>query len=348
MREKVMKRTTLGDVAELAGVSVATVSKALNERDGVSAEIRKRVRQAAEDSGYQRTSQRILLNMEVARITLVTVDDWACGYFYSSICAGFVKECRRIGIETETLLVSSDAATDLDAFRARIEKSEIECIALMGIDGSDIIEYIASRKLPAVLINGIDRQMTINSVTPDYRHGAWLATQHLLSHGHRDIIHVTHGYRESIRRKIDGFRDALEQFGVEFDAGIHVLDTGKHDNTFGAQEALEKLVERGPLSFTAIFCVTDLAAVSAIQTLQSAGYRVPGDISVVGFDDQPVCTLQQPALSTVRVDVSDLGRTGLTVMLDSFANPGRKVSRTEISVDLVSRGTVATRPAWLD
>jgi DNA-binding LacI/PurR family transcriptional regulator len=342
MHEKERKRTTLGDVAERAGVSVATVSKALNERGGVSAAIRKRVLRAAEDSGYQRSSQRILLNMEVGRVTLVTVSDWACDYFYGEICTGFVKECRRIGIETETLLVPPNAATNLTVFKDLIEKSDIECIALMGIDGPEILEYVSSGQIPAVLINGIDRHMTINSVAPDYRHGAWLATQHLLEHGHRDIVHLTHGYRESIRRKVDGFRDALEQSGIEFDRTKHVIDTGQHDNTFGARDAIDAVLKRGPLPFTAIFCVTDLAAISVIQTVQSAGYRVPRDVSVIGFDDQPICTLQQPALSTVRVEVSDLGRTGLYVMLEALGNPTRKISRTEISVELVPRGTVAT------
>ncbi|WP_332302714.1 LacI family DNA-binding transcriptional regulator [Rhizobium sp. GR12] len=327
---------TLKDIATEAGLSVAAVSKVLNNRGGVSQASRDRILQIMDQIGYKGRGGR--LNAAPSReATVLTLGRYAQNDgFYGEILAGIVEAGAREGVVIDVKVVS-DSDCDLppeQLFSGAMPKA----VLLLGVDGPPLIDSISRMGIPAVLINGMDRSMRLSSIAPDYHFGGWMATRHLLDLGHREILHVTHPYRESIRRRIDGFRNALEEADIAFDAERHILDLGTPMMLgIDARELVAKYLAKIKRPPTAMVCINDIVAIAAIQAVQAHGLSVPRDISVVGFDDLPVGAHSAPQLTTMRVDRRELGR--IAVGLLQHEGETQSVQRVSLGATLVQRGS---------
>lgn len=211
---------TLKDIAKAAGVSVAAVSKVLNNRGGVGDATRQRILSTIDDLGYNGRAGR---DASVGAATILTLEQYVTNdAFYGEILESIKAASLRAGLDIGISVYRT--ATDM---REAVQQGSVDGpVMLMGVDQPDIVDSVIAHKLSGVIVNGMDRTMQLTSVSPDYHFGAALATQHLLSLGHRHILHVTHPYRESIRRRIDGFRNALEEAGIDFDPERHLVDLG--------------------------------------------------------------------------------------------------------------------------
>lgn len=332
-------RVKLEDVAHAAGVSIPTVSKTLRNRGGVSPKIQLRVMNAVRETGYQRKAHYLETKLDLKTITLLSYVSYGSNdLFYGEIFKGIQDECQNIGLELNIVLASSPEEIDRDYLRRTLK--DVQALLLVGIDSGEILDTIVELGVTATIVNGYDRQMRIASVTPDYRFGGWQATKHLIDNGHCEIMHITHMHRDSMRRRFDGFRDALEDAGIPFDAKRHLIDTEFHIGDDGVENAMKALLAKGRPQCTAFFCVTDVCAVSVVQSLTKAGYRVPEDYSVFGFDDLPICQIFTPHISSVNIDRVGLGRTGVRLLGEQVSNSDQRVRRIELGVHLVERETV--------
>ncbi len=330
---------TLKDIAAEAGLSVAAVSKVLNNRGGVSQASRDRVLKIMEQIGYKGRGGR--LNAEPSReATVLTLGRYAQNDgFYGEILSGIIEAGAREGIAIDVKVVS-DSDCDLPPERL-FPATRPKALLLLGIDGPALIDSISGLGIPAVLINGMDRTMRLSGIAPDYHFGGWMATRHLLDLGHREILHITHPYRESIRRRIDGFRNALEESGIDFDARRHILDLGTPTMLgIDAREMIGSYLSRTKQPPTALVCINDIVAIAAIQAVQAHGLSVPDDISVVGFDDLPVGAHSAPPLTTMRVDRRELGR--IAVGLLQHEGETLSAQRVALGTTLVRRGSTST------
>ena len=218
-------------------------------------------------------------------------------------------------------------------------------VLLVGADHLNLIERLTKTGVPAVIINGMDRTMRLSSVSPDYHYGAWRATMHLLDKGHRDIIHVTHPYRESVRRRVDGFRNAIEETDICFNPSRHILDLGNPQNiSLAAGDVLDSWLNKGNKMPTAFFCVSDMVALGVMQALQKRGIKVPDEVSVVGFDGLAVSAHTSPALTSMQSDRAALGRIGVELLARHLSDPAALVQRITVGVDLVLRDST-TEPS---
>lgn len=332
-------KVKLEDVALAAGVSVPTVSKTLRNRGGVSSKIQLRVMDAVRQTGYQRKANYIETKLDLKTITLLSYVNYGSNdLFYGEIFKGIQEECADIGLDLNIVLVNEIEEIDREFFKENLDG--VEALLLVGIDELEILDMIVELGVTATIVNGYDRQMRIPSVTPDYRYGGWLATKHMLDQGHRNVMHITRMHRDSIRRRYDGFRDALDDAGIEFDRDTHLIDTGTRGGNLGVERVMKQLLAKGRPDCTAFFCVTDVVAVSVVQSLTKAGYRVPEDFSVFGFDDLPICQLFTPHISTMNIDRNGLGRTGVRLLSEQVSKPDQRVRRIELGVSLVTRDTV--------
>lgn len=336
-------KVKLEDVALAAGVSVPTVSKTLRNRGGVSSKIQLRVMDAVRETGYQRKANYLETKLDLKTITLLSYVNYGGNdLFYGEIFKGIQEECTDIGLDLNIVLVNSIDEIDHDFFKESLDG--VEALLLVGIDERPVLDLISELGITATIVNGYDREMRIPSVTPDYRYGGWQATKHMIDHGHRDIVHITYMFRDSMRRRFDGFRDALADAKITFDADKHLIDTGTRGSNLGVGVVMEKLLAKGRPDCTAFLCVTDVTAVSVVQSLTKAGYRVPEDFSVFGFDDLPICQMFTPHISTMNIDRIGLGRTGVRLLSEQVSKPDQRVRRIELGVTLVERDTVG-RPA---
>jgi DNA-binding LacI/PurR family transcriptional regulator len=326
---------TLKDIAEAAGVSVAAVSKVLNNREGVGEATRARVLGIMDELGYRGRSGRM---GQMEAVQLLTLEQYVANdAFYGDILAAITAASGSVGLDIG-LTVHRNLADIAAAVRGGAVDGPV---LLMGVDHPDIVEALCSRKLPAAIVNGMDRTMRLPSVSPDYHFGAWAATRHLIELGHSKILHVTHPYRESIRRRIDGFRNAMEEAGLGFAPEHHLLDLGTPANiSLAAKDVVLARLQQGDLP-TALFCMNDMVAIGAMQAVQSMGLSVPDDISIIGFDGLPLGGYATPQLSSVRSDRAALGRIGVALLAEKLATPTAATQRVTVGVELLKRKSTA-------
>ena len=326
---------TLKDIALAAGASVAAVSKVLNNREGVGAETRERIARIARELGYRGRGGRAAAH-GLEQATIVTLDRYVMNdAFYGAIIAGILSHGNAAGIEVNVAVVSGTGSRWL---HSRFPEELPAALLLVGIDQPDLVSEVVELGCPAVIVNGMDRTMRLPSVSPDYHFGAWTATNHLLELGHRDIIHVTHPYRESITRRVDGFRNALEEAGIGFDAVRNLLDLGAPEHmTMAAGALIGACLDRRDRLPDALFCVNDIVALAAIHELETRGLSVPGDISVMGFDGLPIGAHSTPTLTSMETDREALGRIAIRLLSERAEHPGRAVERVTLGVHLETR-----------
>lgn len=340
------RRPRQTDIAERAGVSPSTVSKILRGSSDFSEEVCQRIRDAAQEIGFPLPDLSSKKNLDQTRhIKLVTYYQFLTqhsSYFHFEVINAVQEECKKEGLEIETVLLSRDDPNDIADYEARLAQSPTDAVIFMGIDAPEFLDPVRGMNIPAVIVNGVDPESAFDSISPALRDGSRLATRHLLSLGHTDIIHVTHLYRKVIHQRLGGFRDALEEAGIEFCMERHVINLpGGHFSAEEASDAIYEKITQNQLKATAFFCVSDYTALGVIQGLQRAGFKVPEDYSVASFDDLPLAQLTRPSITSAGVDRQDLGRLTVERLLARLREPHRSTLRTEIGARLSVRSSTA-------
>ncbi len=329
--------TTISDVADLAGVSVATVSRALRGFDNVSPATMDRVREAAAALHYRPNQQASRLRSGASRaISLVvpSVESW----YGSEVMAGAETVLTEAAYDT---LVTT--APDAEAFDRIVATAQPRWGR---VDGLIIVDYALSDELvdrlqawdcPLVVVG--ESTSGFSSVRIDDRQVGFDATQHLLDQGHRRIGLIEgvghRDDRESVPHlRAQGYRDALAAAGIEVDPTLTELSTFGVD---GSDRAVAALFAR-PEPPTALVCMSDLTAVGAMRTLKTLGFAVPDDISIVGVDDQEVAEVV--GLTTVRQPVAEIGVSAARLLLDQMGGGSDRPGVT-LPIELVLRATTA-------
>lgn len=328
---------TLKDIADRAEVSVGAVSKVMNNREGVGAATRDKVLRIAEELGYRGRSGR-----QQGRISVITLERYLSNdAFYGDVLTSIGTAGAACGME-----VSMAVFRSIEEMLQPGQLPQGQPLLLVGVDDPTLVDAVVALGVPAVIVNGMDPSMRLSSLAPDYLYGAAIATRHLLDLGHRDIVHVTHPWRESLRRRLAGFRAALEAGGLGFDPARHILDLNSPGNiSLSARDVVGEWLDAGHARPSAFFCVNDLVALGVIQALQARGIAVPADVSVVGFDGLTLGSLSAPPLTTIRSDRQALGRLAVDMLTNLSADPTTPLLRISVGVELLVRRSTAARTA---
>ncbi|WP_308250187.1 LacI family DNA-binding transcriptional regulator [Sphaerisporangium fuscum] len=311
---------TISDVASLAGVSIATASKALNGRENVREETRQRVIEAAEELRFQPNAlAKGLLSGQTRTVGLLTSD--SVGRFGIPVLLG-AEDAFGAG---EMALLLCDARGD--AIR---EQHYIRTLLSRRVDGLIVVGESTNPRpsisrdlpVPVVYAYGPSDDPDDVSFVPDDTGGAKLAVRHLLAMGRRRIAHITGPmHYKAATDRAEGLRIALSEAGVP-----QVGETlyGAWSQRWG-RHAAEVLLAAEP-EVDAVFCGSDQIAAGFIETARERGLRVPGDVAVVGYDNWEVLSAEtRPALTTVDPDLERLGNTAaqhLFAAIDGRATPG--------------------------
>ena len=327
------RRPTIRDVAEQAGVSIATVSRVLNDRADVSVETRERVREVARSVGYAADPAARGLVTQRTQLVAVVVGDNA-GHrdlsllFFGHVLAAISRRLARAG--HEALLLQPLELGLHHRFDAAI---------LIGIDGSDpIVTDLWLRSVPYVGVDvrvGGRRNAFVGS---DHAAGVRLALAHLYELGHRRIAHVA-GARNTVAGadRIAAFRRETRLLGLELpDTYVREADFSSAGG-YDAASALLALAERP----TAILAASDLMALAALQAIRDAGLQPGRDVAVVGFDDIEAAALAHPPLTTIRQNREKLGTIAAERALELIEHADLRPSDTTLPVELVIRASSA-------
>lgn len=335
---------TLRHIADAAGVSVASVSKVLNNRGGVGDESRRKILDHAERLGYQGRAVRSLLRAGVENTVIVTpAEFYSRSQFYEDVIRGALEEAKANSLKVDVRLVPLETQQALPEVDQILEDMRPGAFVTLGMDQPEIIDRIVESGIPAVVINGMDRTMRLSCVLPDNWSAGWLATRRLLDAGHREIVHVATPLRLSLQRRLEGFRVALEEARITFDRERHLFDL----TSLGLQEsdtplAIRQALQEGRFEqATAFFCGTDVIALGVMQALQGRGLSVPQDYSIIGVDDITIALHSRPPLTTMRIERAELGRIGIQLLMERIADPAANVRRVNTGLRLIERASVS-------
>ncbi|MFB9319323.1 LacI family DNA-binding transcriptional regulator [Cryptosporangium minutisporangium] len=331
----------LADVAVKAGVSEATVSRVLNDKAGVSPATRQAVLAALDILGYERPPR--LQQRSAGLIGLITPE------LENPIFPAFAQVIEQ-GLSmqgfTAVLCTQVPGGMTEDAYtEILVDRGVAGIVYVSGLHAdstADTERYnrLAARRLPIVLINGYQPGVAAPFLSTDDRAAIRQSVTHLVSLGH-ERIGLAVGPRRfvPVLRKLESFEQCLRsELGVS-----DISDLVEH--TFftveGGRAAAAALVSRG---CTAVICGSDLMALGAIRAIRDLGRSVPGDVSVIGFDDSPLVAFTDPPLTTVRQPVQAMGTAAVQMLLDEIAGvPGPK-SEFVFQPELVVRGSTGSGP----
>ncbi|GGC00953.1 LacI family DNA-binding transcriptional regulator [Cellulomonas carbonis] len=336
------RRPTIADIAQRAGVSAGAVSYALNGRPGVSDATRARVLQVAAEAGWTpSTAARALTGVGSSTVGMViTRPASVLGMepFFMSFVSGVEEVLSERGFAL-LLQVSPHPDRELETYRRWWSERRVDGVFVVDLRVDDPrVGVLTELGLPAVVVGDPEHAGPLPSVWSDDAHAVEEAITHLASLGHRRIARVA-GLEDLVHTQVrsEAFRRAGERLGVE------IVQVSTDYTVDGGTAATRDVLTRAEPP-TAVVLDNDLMAVGAMHVAAELGLRVPEDLSVLAWDDSPLCRLTNPPLSAMSRDVAAYGSAAARVLLDAVAGAEPTAVRSSVPT-LVGRGSVGPAPA---
>lgn len=317
---------TIREVANRAGVSVATVSRVVNDSGFVSDDLKERVRDAMASLHYQPSAlARSLRRSETGNVGILLPQlDLP---FFSALAYAVEKRLYRQTFRAFMCSSEEDVVKE-SAYIDMLIQQRVDGLILVPMGQSELnLRRVTESGIPLVLVDRDLEGIDISKVLADNRGGGYTATEHLLSLGHRRIgVICPPMHSHPIVMRLEGYRQALTDWG-ERPYQPTLISTV---NVYGFEEGYEAALKllQGPEQITAIFALTDVLALGAIKAAHTLGLSVPKDVSIVGFDDVPVASYSSPALTTIAQPISRMGETAVQLLLEQIQSD--TLSNTEV------------------
>jgi LacI family transcriptional regulator len=323
-------RVTIKDVARRAGVSVATVSKVINNRYGVSEDTFARVQGVIDELGYETSLVAQSLRSHRTNVIGILVVDLEP--FSTELLKGAAKGMHDTGYEL-VVYSASGLGQDVDGWErrylSRISGTLTDGVILVAPSVVD-----APHSGPLVAVDPHLGAWKLPTVDADNLKGARVATEYLIGLGHRRIGFLAgRTDLESVRLREQGYRDALADAGIPFDPALVQVGEFRPD---GSAAAAARLLDQDPRP-TAIFAANDLSAIETMTVAQSRGLVVPDDLSVVGFDNIPESALASPPLTTVDQSIQRMGLEAVRMLIGIIKNEPTDPPHVTLPTDLLLR-----------
>jgi LacI family transcriptional regulator len=324
---------TLSEIAKVAGVSVATVSRVLNNSDHpISEKTRHRIIKLAQELNYQPNMLARSLRLDSSSTVGIIVESMLSP-FIPPIISGIQDTLKPAGYMSFILNTNDDPNIEIESIGA-LNNRQIDGILFVATwDRSPkVVEEMTAK--PYVFVHRHFESYSENSVVVDERWGARLAVSHLANLGHQRIAIITgpEDWDASIYR-IKGYQDELQARGLLFDRDLVI-----HGNweVNGGRKAVEQLVRTGNIP-SAIFAGNDLMAIGAIYALQDHGLRIPEDVAVVGYDDRAFTSFVRPAITTITLPCYDMGVASALLLLQMIKGEIKNSKPVEVRGRLIVR-----------
>lgn len=334
---------TLSELAKAAGVSISTVSRALNDSDHpVNEGTRQQIQMLAKQLGYRPNLVARGLKMDQTFTVGIIVDN-IVSYFSPIIIRGIQDYLKTLNYFSVIINADWDPDAEIEAIHQLISRSIDGIIFVESmLRGSNPTLDLANK--PYVFVHRLFSGAYSNSVLVDEHYGARLAVEHLAHLGHRRIAFINgphngpHGWDASTNRLI-GYQDALAQLGVTYDPALVEEGDWEAHSGYPAAKKFLALAQRP----TAIFAANDLMGLGAIYAIQDAGLRVPEDIALVGYDDREIASLSRPKITTVSLPCYEMGQTSAQLLLSQLDNQTDTVEPIRVRGKLIIRESCGAR-----
>jgi DNA-binding LacI/PurR family transcriptional regulator len=334
---------TLEEVARVAGVSRATVSRVVNDSPRVRPDLRVTVEAAIRQLGYQpNRAARSLVTRRSDSIAVVITEPTGRLFsdpFFPRLVRGVSSELASRDLQ---LVLLMPEPSEQERTIRYLTGGHVDGALLVSLHGDDPTPVaLVERGVPAVFVGRPPLGTDVSYVDVDNRQGAFRATDHLLRSGCRRVVTVAGPADMAVGiDRVEGYRDALRAAGRTTDDAVEMGDFTYE----GGAAAMERLLQAAP-DLDGVFCASDLMAAGALGVLLAADRRIPEDVRLVGFDDSPIATTTRPPLTSVGQPIEEMGREAVRLLLDEIDRRDRPPRRVVLATELVPRASSAGREA---
>jgi len=326
-------RKTIDNIAQLANVSKATVSRVINNSPKVTPKTRERVMRAIKEAGYypSATARRLTTNKaETIGLIIPTPQDKTFGNpFYTEILRGFTHQAKIEGYDL-LLFINEYKFNYSRLFHDR----RVDGLLLVGIKRNDKgIAQLSKNKFPYILTGKVDYKEA-NYVDAENRKGAYQAVSHLTDLRHKKIGYLGGSFEFIFNQeRFEGYLQALREHNLEYGKELTMESINTQESGY---EAMQKLLESS-LVPTAVFVANDLDAIGAMKAVKEKGLRIPEDIAFIGFDDIQLASYTEPSLTTVRQPIFKMGTTAISLLVQLIERKGKEPLKVELPTQLIIR-----------
>lgn len=332
------------ELATKLNISAATVSMVFNNKPGISPATKAMVLEAAKEFGYEpakkaeESQPNQIIHFIIYKKHGNVVTDTP---FFAQIMEGINLQCQKYHCRQQITYVYENPS--LQTRLNDIYKLECSGILLLAteMEPKDF-KHFEKLNVPIVILDNYFEDIKHDSVLINNTQGAYSATKHLIQNGHKQIGYL-HSNIEigNFKERRDGYYKALSahQLPVNDNFISSVTPTSE-----GAYEDIKRYLDTSPKIASAYFADNDIIAVAAMRAFKEAGFKIPEDISIIGFDDLPICTLTEPALTTMSVPKLQLGALAVDRLVNQINNNTNEIIKIEVAPTLTERRSVRTLP----
>ncbi|MBU2494484.1 MAG: LacI family transcriptional regulator [Bacteroidetes bacterium] len=329
---------TIKDVAQKAGVSIATVSLVINNHKRISSDTKKKVQKAIKDLNYYPSrSARDLVSKKTGNIGFILTDDHFLRTepFYTRIFLGTEFEARDGEYYILLTTIKSDYSEKDPLPRFILDRS-VDGVIVAGKIPEVLIDKLAKYNLPLIFVDYTSAKENFPVVLIDNIQGGITATNHLISYGHKNIAFIGGDINHpSINERLIGYKKALENAGINPNKKFISTTSPYPDRQNGYNSA--KKIFSTQKDVTAVFACNDAMAIGVMHYLKDSGFSIPNDISIIGFDDVESDLMLDPPLTTIRVPKIELGAEALRLMINTLKYKNSNAKKILVPVELIIR-----------
>ncbi len=326
------------DISRRLGISVSTVSKALNGYPDVAQDTRERVQAAATELDYHPSAAaRNLRRGRTDKIgLLINIPVSFISEYISEIISGSALIAEEHG---HNLILYTTAVTNPNELKRICRAREVDGLVLIYEPSAAAVAVLKTEKMPFVVFGRRCEHPDVSYIAPDNRTGAYELTMHLIEQGHRRIGFTTRPQLGTVSDdRFAGYRDALTVAGIAFEPEL-VIETAIGPRS--GKGALERLLDL-PDPPTAMFAFYDLMAIDAAEAAQERGLHIPDDIAIAGFDGLRSSMITSPRITTVQQPLPEMGRQATEILLNRIADNTQQPERRILPVQLKVRGSTSS------
>ncbi|MDX5474404.1 MAG: LacI family transcriptional regulator [Bacillaceae bacterium] len=309
--------TTIKDIAKAAGVSVTTVSRALNGYSDVNEKTRAKIIKVAKDLNYSpNTVARTLVMKKSKTIGLLVSDmnrEGVKDNFTFEVLCGINEASAELGYDLVLFSTTSTKQKE-KTYTQLCRERRVDGVIIQGIKINDpYLMEVVNSDIPCVLVDIPIESDTVGYVTTNNMEGAKIATQHLINLGHKNIAMINgHNKADVSKRRLEGYYEALKENKLPMN--IEWIKDGEFTED-RAEKVAHELIINHP-NVTAIFCASDLMAFGALKAAKKLNKKVPEDISIIGYDDITLASYSSPSLTTIRQDKFMMGYEAAILLIN--------------------------------
>ncbi len=330
------KFPSIDDVAREAHVSIATVSRVINNFGSVKDANRVNVLEAVSKLNYKpNISASRLASNKVDSIGLIWpfYDDMFGSYFFSELMKG-IRDVI-FSARHDIILLHNVNEPEDDFYRRILNKTHIGGL-ILELGALEINPVLKNTDIPYIVLNAYHQDPKINCISMRNREGAYKAVEYLIKSGHKRVATI-HGAVniQSGRDRLEGYRASLKDRGLPLEEDL--IADGNFHRKIAYEKMLSLLEMKDPP--TAVFIASDEMALGAVKAIREKGLEIPRDISIIGFDDNPICTELFPQLSTVRQPISEMGRLAAEAIIRLVDGKEKSGIKKSLDTELVIRNS---------